>query len=50
MLIEDYAAKIEAKIDKEVTKAAKRFGAAFNKEQLATNFEVLGYQEKLTPS
>ena len=48
VLIEDYAAKIEAKIDKEVTKAAKRFGAAFNKEQfLATNPRVLGYQEKI---
>ena len=48
VLIEDYCAKIEAKIDKEVTKAAKRFGDAFDKEQyLATNPRVLGYQEKI---
>ena len=48
VLIEDYCAKIEAKIDKEVTKAAKRFGETFDKEQyLATNPRVLGYQEKI---
>ncbi len=47
VLVEDYVAKIEAKIDKEVTKAAKRFGDAFDKEQfLATNGRVVGYQEK----
>ncbi|MEO0571953.1 MAG: glycine--tRNA ligase [Bacteroidota bacterium] len=47
VLVEDYVAKIEAKIDKEVTKAAKRFGTVFDKEQfLATNPRVLGYQEK----
>lgn len=47
VLVEDHVAKIEAKIDKEVTKAAKRFGDAFDKEQfLATNGRVLGYQEK----
>ncbi len=48
VLVEDYCAKIEAKIDKEVAKAAKRFGEAFNKEEfLATNGRVLGYQEKI---
>ncbi|WP_147677271.1 glycine--tRNA ligase [Algibacter pacificus] len=48
VLIEDYCAKIEAKIEKEVTKAAKRFGDAFNKEEfLATNGRVVGYQEKI---
>jgi glycyl-tRNA synthetase len=48
VLIEDYCAKIEAKIDKEVTKAAKRFGDAFNKEEfLTTNGRVVGYQEKI---
>ncbi|UNZ00097.1 glycine--tRNA ligase [Zhouia spongiae] len=47
VLIEDYVAKIEAKIDKEVAKAEKRFGDAFDKEQfLATNPRVLGYKEK----
>lgn len=48
VLIEDYCAKIENKINKEVTKAAKRFGDAFDKEQfVATNPRVLGYQEKI---
>ncbi len=47
VLIEDHVAKIEAKIDKEVEKAAKRFGDAFDKEQfLATNGRVVEYQEK----
>ena len=31
-LIEDYLAKIELKIDKEIGKAAQRFGSAFNEE------------------
>jgi glycyl-tRNA synthetase len=48
VLIEDYCAKIEAKIDKEVDKAAKRFGDAFDKAQfLATNTRVVEYQEKI---
>ena len=48
VLIEDYCAKIEGKIDKEVAKASKRFGESFNKEEfLATNGRVLGYQEKI---
>ncbi|SEP94990.1 glycyl-tRNA synthetase [Hyunsoonleella jejuensis] len=48
VLIEDYCAKIEAKIDKEVAKAAKRFGEAFNKEEfVTTNGRVLGYQKKI---
>jgi len=48
VLIEDYCAKIEKKIDKEVTKATKRFGNAFDKKEfLATNGRVLGYQEKI---
>jgi glycyl-tRNA synthetase len=48
VLIEDYCAKIEGKIEKEVAKAAKRFGASFNKEEfLATNERVLGYQERI---
>ena len=42
VLVEDYLAKIDAKIDKEVTKATKRFGDDFDKEQfLATNPNVL---------
>ncbi|WP_343488184.1 glycine--tRNA ligase [Allomuricauda sp. d1] len=48
VLVEDHVAKIEAKIDKEVAKAGKRFGDAFDKKQfLATNPRVLGYQEKV---
>jgi glycyl-tRNA synthetase len=47
VLIEDYVLKIEAKIEKEVEKAAKRFGDAFDKEQfLATNPRVVGYKEQ----
>ncbi|WP_405247854.1 glycine--tRNA ligase [Cellulophaga sp. Asnod2-G02] len=48
VLVEDYTAKIEAKIDKEVAKAAKRFGDTFDKDQfLATNQRVVDYQEKI---
>ena len=48
VLIEDYCAKIEAKIEKEVEKAAKRFGDTFDKEQyLSTNQRVLDYREKI---
>lgn len=47
VLVEDYVAKIEAKIDKEVEKAQKRFGNAFDKEQfVTTNPRVVEYQEK----
>ena len=47
-MVEDYCLKIEAKINKEVAKAEKRFGDAFNKSEfLATNGRVLGYQEKI---
>ena len=48
VLIEDYCAKIEIKIEKEIKKAQKRFGDAFNKEEfIATNSRVLGYQGKI---
>lgn len=48
VLVEDYIAKIQAKIDKEVTKAAKRFGEAFDPDQfVATNARVVGYREKI---
>ncbi len=47
VLIEDYVGKLDTKIEKEVKKAAKRFGDTFDKEQfLATNPRVLGYKEK----
>lgn len=42
VLVEDYLAKIDAKIAKEVAKAEKRFGESFDKEQfIATNQRVL---------
>ncbi|MDH5602360.1 MAG: glycine--tRNA ligase, partial [Cyclobacteriaceae bacterium] len=47
-LIEDQMAKIEAKISKEVEKAAKRFGDAFNEQQFReTNPRVADYQKKI---
>jgi len=48
VLIEDHCAKIEGKIEKEVAKAAKRFGDAFDKDQfVATNPRVLEYQNQI---
>ena len=48
VLIEDYMAKIEAKIQKEVTKAAKKFGESFDEAQFkATNPRVLANVNKL---
>ncbi len=44
VLIEDYCAKMEQKIEKEVKKAEKRFGDAFDREQfINTNPRVLKY-------
>jgi glycyl-tRNA synthetase len=44
VLVEDYLAKIEDKINKEVEKASKRFGESFDEQQfLATNPRVLEY-------
>lgn len=48
VLIEEHCAKIENKIEKEVAKAEKRFGDAFDKEQfLATNPRVVEYQNQI---
>ena len=48
VLIEDYCEKIQTKINKEITKAKKRFGEDFDKDQfLKTNDRVIGYQEKI---
>ncbi len=48
VLVEEYIAKIEGKINKEVTKAAKRFGDSFDEEQfVSTNPRVVGYKEKI---
>ena len=47
VLVEEYLDKIEGKINKEVTKAAKRFGDAFDEAQFrATNPRVLANVEK----
>ena len=46
VLIEDHVAKIEAKIEKEVARAAKRFGDSFDPQQFtSTNPRVLKYRE-----
>ena len=48
VLVEDHLAKIEEKINKEVTKAKKRFGDEFDeKEFRATNKRVLDRQAKI---
>lgn len=47
VLVEEYLDKIEGKINKEVTKAAKRFGDAFDEAQFrSTNPRVLANLEK----
>ena len=47
-LIEEYIAKIEGKISKEVEKAAKRFGDSFDESQfVSTNERVLRYTEEI---
>jgi glycyl-tRNA synthetase len=48
VLVEDHLAKLEDKINKEVEKAAKRFGDAFDEAQFrATNQRVLENQAKI---
>jgi len=48
VLVEDHLAKIEGKIEKEVEKAAKRFGEAFDREQfVTTNPRVVGYYQEI---
>ncbi|NNF02089.1 MAG: glycine--tRNA ligase [Bacteroidia bacterium] len=48
VLIEDHIAKISTKIDKEIVKAAKRFGDSFDEKQYReTNPRVVGYQQKI---
>jgi glycyl-tRNA synthetase len=48
VLVEDHIAKIEGKIAKEISKAAKRFGDSFDAEMFAqTNPRVSGYKEKI---
>ncbi len=48
VLVEDHIAKIEGKIAKEVNKAKKRFGDAFDEEQFVnTNGKVVGYKQQI---
>ncbi len=48
VLVEDFVAKIQDKINKEVEKAAKRFGETFDEQQyLSTNPRVMEYQQKI---
>ena len=48
VLVEDHIAKIEGKIEKEVEKAAKRFGDTFDKDMyIATNPRVKEYSDKI---
>ena len=48
VLIEDYIAKIESKINKEIVKAKKRFGDAFDEDEFRkTNTRVLENQKKI---
>ena len=48
VLIEEYLEKIEGKINKEISKAAKRFGDTFDETQFReTNPRVLANQEKI---
>ncbi len=48
VLVEDYLGKLEDKTEKEVEKAAKRFGEAFNEEQYRnTSPKVLEYSAKI---
>ena len=48
VLIEDFREKIQGKINKEVTKAKKRFGDSFNEQEfLSTNQRVLANQAKI---
>ena len=48
VLVEDYIAKIEDKIAKEVEKASKRFGETFDESQfIATNGRVVEYTQQI---
>ncbi|MDD4374322.1 MAG: glycine--tRNA ligase [Bacteroidales bacterium] len=48
VLIEDHMEKIEGKINKEIEKAHKRFGEAFDEKQFReTNQRVLDYQQQI---
>ena len=47
VLVEDYVSKIEAKIEKEIDKASKRYGDSFDEKQFrSTNQRIKSYSEK----
>jgi glycyl-tRNA synthetase len=49
VLIEDYISKIDNKIQKEISKAKKKFGENFDKEQfVSTNSRILNYKNKIS--
>jgi glycyl-tRNA synthetase len=49
VLIEDYLSKIDNKIQKEISKAKKRFGEDFDEEQfVSTNSRILNYNNKIS--
>ncbi|MDC1459549.1 glycine--tRNA ligase [Flavobacteriaceae bacterium] len=49
VLIEEYLSKIDNKIQKEISKAKKRFGENFDEKQfISTNPRVLNYKNKIT--
>jgi len=49
VLIEDYLSKIDNKIQKEISKAKKRFGEDFDEEQfVSTNSRILNYNKKIS--
>ena len=48
VLIEEYCQKIQAKINKEIIKARKRFGDDFDENQfISTNDRIVAYKEKI---
>ncbi len=48
VLIEDWVEKVQKKIDKEISKAKKRFGDTFNEnEYRSTNARIIRYQEQI---
>lgn len=47
VLVEDYAEKLNKKAEKEIAKAAKRFGDSFDRDTfVTTNGRVMGYHQK----
>ena len=49
VLIEDYISKIDNKIQKEISKAKKKVGENFDKEQfVSTNSRILNYKNKIS--